>query len=1171
MSSGGTAMTSLRSKQTLLSAVVVALVLFALSGFRASAQQISYYTFDTPGTTPGQYSYACTPTDTNGPTPPLFCLNYQGSTQLPTFIEDPSISDPNYSSGQWVAQMTTPAGGEASSLWFSVPQQVTNGFNVWFQFKITPSPNSYATADGLAFVIQNSYGAGLSSPNPCAETGTGYTVVGGGGGCLGYGGIDNSVALEFDTYDNSWDPTDSGSSNDNHIALQSCGLSEGTPLSNSPSHFNIGGYPSCNLSLGSTPTLISNPQTSAVPGSSNAVTLADGNTHQVVMVYNGPLDTPANYLYVYLDPAFNEGTVTPVAGSVPLFSGPFDITQYINLQNEGPDLPAYVGFTAATGSAFEQHEITGWTFTPHTQVQQSQPLPTTPTTTTFPFGTHNYSVTYPANTVPAGITMTVIATPISQTTFDALIASTPFAGSQCQIYDDTGNNCIAYNVSCTQNNNPVACPAPSGAPTDCSTNVASPNCVTLTTSYNNSVQPTTPGFLQGDPFYAPVSSINSGGTAGSVFCSGECAVTTGQNVNIVKNDATVVGQVTVTTVDSPYKFEFTSTTSIPNEYGGNYFLTSVNIQNIFVSYSTASLDGSTTGRTQNFSDFIATSLTPQSLGTQAQLSANNNPATANQPDLLTATINATSPSLIPLTGAGSQAGGTVTFYAGLTPICQNVALTQTGATTYTATCDYTPTTTPSVALSAVYTGDTYYITSTNTLNLPVNPATYQLTVTAGTGGTVTATNGAYAAGSSQPISATPSTGYYFSGWTGSADIVNPSLASTTVTMNANETIMANFTAQTTPTITWANPAAITYGTQLSGTQLNATASVLGGFLYTPAATTVLNAGANQTLHVTFTPSDTTLYTTASKTVSITVNKANQILTFTLPSTATYGVAPIALNGSATSGLPVSYLVTGPANLTGTPAAPTLTITGDGAVSVTASQAGNGNYNPATSVSRTINVSGPIATLSTSSINFGTLYLGNIVTKTVTVTNTGNLPMTISDPLIAILQGGNSNEFITLNLCPKSLAAGKNCVMTVTFIAGPFYTTQTAMLKIVDNAPPSPQIVNMTAMVINPVAQLSAQNLSFGTVTKNTSSTPKPVTITNAGATTLNITSITLAGANPGDFSAPNTCPASLAPKASCTLQVTFKPIATGPRSASLVVTTNAQNSPQSVLLTGTGH
>ena len=74
--------------------------------------------------------------------------------------------------------------------------------------------------------------------------------------------------------------------------------------------------------------------------------------------------------------------------------------------------------------------------------------------------------------------------------------------------------------------------------------------------------------------------------------------------------------------------------------------------------------------------------------------------------------------------------------------------------------------------------------------------------------------------------------------------------------------------QATPTITWANPAGIVYGTAFSATQLDATASVPGTFTYTPAAGTVLGAGNNQSLSVTFTPTDTTDYTTATATATI---------------------------------------------------------------------------------------------------------------------------------------------------------------------------------------------------------------------------------------------------------------------------------------------------------------
>lgn len=73
-----------------------------------------------------------------------------------------------------------------------------------------------------------------------------------------------------------------------------------------------------------------------------------------------------------------------------------------------------------------------------------------------------------------------------------------------------------------------------------------------------------------------------------------------------------------------------------------------------------------------------------------------------------------------------------------------------------------------------------------------------------------------------------------------------------------------------PAITWPDPAAITYGAALSGAQLNATASVPGTFVYTPAAGTVLNAGPAQTLRVTFTPTDTANYTPATATQTLTV-------------------------------------------------------------------------------------------------------------------------------------------------------------------------------------------------------------------------------------------------------------------------------------------------------------
>src|SRR5207245_139344 len=113
------------------------------------------------------------------------------------------------------------------------------------------------------------------------------------------------------------------------------------------------------------------------------------------------------------------------------------------------------------------------------------------------------------------------------------------------------------------------------------------------------------------------------------------------------------------------------------------------------------------------------------------------------------------------------------------------------------------------------------------------------------------------------------------------DAANYTTATTSVTITV---------VKATPTITWPTPANIVYGTALSATQLNATTSVLGTFVYTPAAGTVLNAGAAQTLSVTFTPTDAANYTTATTSVAITVAKATPTITWPAPATITYGTA-----------------------------------------------------------------------------------------------------------------------------------------------------------------------------------------------------------------------------------------------------------------------------------------
>ena len=81
--------------------------------------------------------------------------------------------------------------------------------------------------------------------------------------------------------------------------------------------------------------------------------------------------------------------------------------------------------------------------------------------------------------------------------------------------------------------------------------------------------------------------------------------------------------------------------------------------------------------------------------------------------------------------------------------------------------------------------------------------------------------------------------------------------------------------QATPVIAWADPADITAGTPLGSAQLDATASfdgspLQGTFAYSPLPGTVLPAGSDQTLTVTFTPTDGTDFKTVTSSVPINV-------------------------------------------------------------------------------------------------------------------------------------------------------------------------------------------------------------------------------------------------------------------------------------------------------------
>ena len=360
------------------------------------------------------------------------------------------------------------------------------------------------------------------------------------------------------------------------------------------------------------------------------------------------------------------------------------------------------------------------------------------------------------------------------------------------------------------------------------------------------------------------------------------------------------------------------------------------------------------------------------------------------------------------------------------------------------------------------------------------------------------------------------------------------------------------------------------------------AAVSGSFIfnYNPPGNSIAVPVAAGTYAVTanFLSGDTN-YSNASGTGSITIGQTGSSTTITsnTPSASLAGqLVTIAFKVAGVTVPTGSVTVTATTgeSCTGALSAGTgscgITFLTTGTRLLTATYSGDNNFTTSNSKPSTQSVTGPVATVSPTSINFATVYAGSITTKTVTLTNSGTTAMTVTGPLLSIVKGGNSNEFVEVNLCPKSLAAGKSCTMTIAFLAGPYYTTQTATLSVMDNAPGSPQTVALTALVINPQASFSPTSLSFGTQKVSTSVT-KVVTLKNSGTTALSLTGMSISGTNTADFSESSTCPSSLAAGSSCPINVTFKPAAKGIRSATLKITDNAQSGSQTVALSGTGN
>lgn len=223
-----------------------------------------------------------------------------------------------------------------------------------------------------------------------------------------------------------------------------------------------------------------------------------------------------------------------------------------------------------------------------------------------------------------------------------------------------------------------------------------------------------------------------------------------------------------------------------------------------------------------------------------------------------------------------------------------------------------------------------------------------------------------------------------------------------------------------PTITWSTPAAITYGTALSSTQLNATAlytsnPVAGTFTYSPVAGTIPPAGT-QTLSVTFTPTNTTAFSSVTAGVTLVVNKATPTVSaWPTASAITYGqsLASSILTGGSAS-VPGTFGFTNPGT---SPQAGT----SSQSVTFTPNDAVDYASPPPGSVSVVVNQATATLTWATpASISYGTALSATQLNATASVPGTfvytpaaGSIPAAGTDALSVIFTPTDTTDYQTI--------------------------------------------------------------------------------------------------------------------------------------------------------------
>lgn len=174
-----------------------------------------------------------------------------------------------------------------------------------------------------------------------------------------------------------------------------------------------------------------------------------------------------------------------------------------------------------------------------------------------------------------------------------------------------------------------------------------------------------------------------------------------------------------------------------------------------------------------------------------------------------------------------------------------------------------------------------------------------------------------------------------------------------------------------------------------------------------------------------------------------VNKANQMITFSLPSTTNFSNGSINLVATSNAGLPISFVSANGAvaSVEGN----TLIIVAPGTVEITASQPGNANVNAASSVTASITIVDDRPTMVLSgSLDFGDVLQNETAEKTLTISNTGNgelivttitLPVGFTASASALTVAAQSNATVTVTFAPTEIKKYNGSIIVVSNAPG----------------------------------------------------------------------------------------------------------------------------------------